>query len=218
MQAYFEKRSFDNIVILTDNTIKKPNKANILEEFTKLLSEAQSGDLICFAYSGHGSYIDDINSDETDKRDEAMVPLDFDLILDDTLKSIIDTHLKPNVTLFVLFDCCHSGTLLDLKYQYLDSEQNNRNTINNNNAVTKGTVIMISGCSDPQTSMDTFISNKSQGAITWAILDALNKSAGNITWKNLVQVMRTNLKNSNYTQIPQFASGNICNVDDYVCI
>jgi hypothetical protein len=218
IQTYFKKQSFDNIVILTDDTPKKPTKANIIKELTNLLSHATSGDFVCVTYSGHGSFVDDANNNETDKHDEAMVPLDFNLIIDDTLKSIIDKNLKANVTLFLLFDCCHSGTILDLKYQYLDSEQNNTSTINNNEVATKGTVIMISGCTDAQTSEDAYINNQSQGALTWALLDVLNASDHKISWKNLIQTMRTNLAKSKYTQIPQLSSGKACNIDDTVFI
>ena len=41
------------------------------------------------------------------------------------------------VTLFALFDCCFSGTVLDLKYQYLDSLDNNLSTVNKNETETK---------------------------------------------------------------------------------
>lgn len=218
MQTYFKKQSFDNIVVLTDDTPKKPTRANIIAELTNLLSHATSGDFVCVTYSGHGSFVDDANNNETDKHDEAMVPLDFNLIIDDTLKSIIDKNLKANVTLFLLFDCCHSGTILDLKYQYLDSEQNNTNTINNNEIATKGTVIMISGCADAQTSADAYINNQSQGALTWSLLDVLNASDHKISWKNLIQTMRTNLAKSKYTQIPQFSSGKACNIEDIIFI
>ena len=218
MQTYFKKQSFDNIVILTDDTPAKPTNANIIAEFTKLLKQATSGDFVCVTYSGHGTFVDDKNNDETDKRDEAMVPLDFNLIIDDTLKSIIDKNLKANVTLFLLFDCCHSGTILDLKYQYLDSEQNNTSTINNNEIATKGTVIMISGCTDAQTSEDAYINNQAQGALTWSLLDVLNKSDHKVSWKTLIQTMRTKLTTSKYTQIPQFSSGKACNIDDTIFI
>jgi hypothetical protein len=218
MQTYFKKRSFDNIVILTDDTPKKPTKANIIKELQTILARATSGDFVCVTYSGHGSFTADENNDEPDKHDEAMVPLDFNLIIDDTLKSIIDKYLKANVTLFLLFDCCHSGTILDLKYQYLDSEQNNTNTINNNEVATKGTVIMISGCTDAQTSEDAYINNQSQGALTWSLLDVLNGPDHKMSWKNLIQTMRTNLAKSKYTQIPQFSSGKACNIDDTIFI
>lgn len=211
IKTYIVKKGFidSNIVTLTDNTSKKPNKATILTEFEKLLSNANSGDLLLFFYSGHGSKIMDKNKDENDKYDEAIVPLDSNLITDDLFKSTIDKYLKEGVTLISFFDACHSGTMLDLPYQYFDSESYDNHTINNSNSKTKGNVIMISGCRDPQTSEDAYINNKPQGAMTWALLETLNNpnNTSSITWTKLLQEMRNNLKNSDYSQIPQLSAG-----------
>jgi hypothetical protein len=61
----------------------------------------------------------------------------------------------------------------------MDSLDNNNFTENINETETTGNVIMISGCSDVQTSMDASINNKSQGAMTWAFLESF-KSEKNI--------------------------------------
>lgn len=72
-------------------------------------------------YSGHGSYILDKNNDENTPYDQLIVSCDFNVILDDELKSIIQSNLKNDVTLFCMFDSCFSGSVLDLRYQYMDS-------------------------------------------------------------------------------------------------
>lgn len=207
MKTHLVKKGFNesNICSLTDNTAQKPNRAIILSEFTKLLSNASSGDVIFFFYSGHGSNIIDNNNDENDKYDEAIVTLDYNLITDDMFKSVIDANLKEGVTLLAFFDACHSGTMLDLPYQYFDSELFEGNTVNNANKTTKGNVIMISGCRDVQTSEDAYINNMSQGAMTWSLLESLKTPS--LTWAKLLQEMRNNLKKSNYTQIPQLSAG-----------
>ena len=94
----------------------------------------------------------------------------------------------------------------------MDSLDNNNFTENNNETETIGNVIMISGCSDIQTSNDAVINNKNQGAMTWAFLESY-KSEKNITWRKLLIKMRDLLKNSNYNQIPQLSSGNFLNID-----
>lgn len=210
-------RGFNNINILTDETEQKPNKSNILSELTQLLSNSNNNDLLFFSYSGHGSQVWDKNGDETDVLDEVIVPLDFNVITDDELKTIIQTHLKPNVTLFALFDCCNSGTVLDLKYQYLDSLNYDNYTENNKAADTLGNVIMISGCTDKQTSADAFINNTSQGAMTWAFIESINNNP-KLSWKQLVQNMRNLLTTSQYTQIPQLSTGQNFNIDTAIFI
>jgi hypothetical protein len=203
---------YQNIKILTDNSEIKPDRNNILKEFENLLINSQEGDVLLFFYSGHGSYVLDNNNNEVTGYDQTIIPCDFNKITDDELKIIIQTNLKKNVTLIALFDCCYSGTVLDLKYQYMDSLDNNNFTENNNESETIGNVIMISGCSDIQTSSDANINNKNQGAMTWSFLEAC-KSEKNITWRNLLIKMRDLLKKSNYRQIPQLSSGNFLNID-----
>jgi hypothetical protein len=209
--------NFKKISILTDNTVKKPNRNNILTEFNNLLINSQSGDVLLLFYSGHGSYILDKNNNEKTGYDQLIVPCDLNEIVDDELKKIIQTNLKKDVTLIAFFDCCHSGSILDLKYQYMDSLDKNNFTENVNESETNGNVIMISGCSDVQTSSDAYINNKNQGAMTWAFLEAF-KSEKNITWRNLLIKMRDLLKKSKFDQIPQLTSGSFLNIDSLVFI
>jgi len=208
---------FQNIKLLTDNTSIKPTKNNIIDEFTNLLINANSGDVIFFFYSGHGSYTKDINNEEITGNDQMIVPCDLNLILDDELKSIINKNLKNNVTLISMFDSCFSESVLDLKYQYLDSLNNNDFTENNNQTDTTGNVIMISGCSDVQTSADATINEKNQGALTWAFLEIFNTQK-NLTWKQLLEGMRHLLKNNNFEQIPQLSSGKFIDINTKVFI
>ena len=195
---------FKTINMLTDYTKVKPTKANIVSEFTKLVSGAVAGDCLLFTFSGHGSQVNDKNGDEVDGKDEGLYTLDDKLIVDDELNLIIKQRLKTGVTLFILTDCCHSGTIMDLKYNYIDYLENPKN------AETGGSVVMISGCRDEQTSADAFINGKSQGAMTWAFLANLQPQ---VTWRKLVENMCFSLKESGYTQVPKISSGRFINLD-----
>jgi uncharacterized caspase-like protein len=195
---------FKSITTLTDYTTIKPTRANIIREFVKLLAGAVSGDCLLFTFSGHGSQSTDRNGEELDGKDELMFAIDEKHISDDELNLIIKQYLKPGVTLFALMDCCHSGTVMDLKYNYLDYLENRKNF------ETGGNVIMISGCKDEQTSADAYINGQSQGAMTWAFLGNLQPE---ITWRKLVENMRFSLKESGYMQIPKISSGRFINMD-----
>lgn len=210
-------KGFTNITIITDSTLKKPTRANILEEFKNLLINCESGDFLFFSYSGHGSNTVDRNNDESDGRDEIIITSDMQSIIDDEFKLIIQTHLKNNVTLFALFDSCFSGSMLDLKYQYLDSLNYDKYTENSKTLETQGNVIMISGCTDNQTSADAFFNDKPNGAMTSALLESLNSSP-NCTWRGLVKNMRNLLRNSDFEQIPQLSSGNFIDIDKPIFI
>jgi len=211
------KNGFTSINILTDLTSKKATRDNILVEFKNLLVNSQSGDLLFLLYSGHGSYTIDRNNDETDRRDELIISCDFKVVLDDEFKSIIQTNLKSGVTLFAMFDSCFSGTVLDLRYQYLDSLNYDNYTENTKTLETLGNVFMISGCTDKQTSMDSVFNNQANGAMTWSLLESLKQNP-TCNWRELVKNMRDRLKEYNYQQIPQFSCGTFEDIDKQVFI
>lgn len=217
IQTRISNNGFNEINILTDNTDIKPTKDNILNAFINLLINSQSGDLLFFAYSGHGSYTRDNNRDEKTGYDQMIIPIDLNPIIDDDLKIIIQKNLKPGVTLFGMFDSCFSGSVLDLKYQYLDSLNYDNYSENNKELETQGNVFMISGCSDYQTSADAFIEGANSGAMTWSLLESLNKIP-NSSWRELLKSMRDLLKSNGFNQIPQFSTGKFENIDTQVFI
>jgi hypothetical protein len=190
---------------------------NILDSLTQLLTNSVTGDLLIFQYSGHGSYELDKNLDEcTTNCDQDIVGVDLKLISDDILKSTIVKYLKPNVTMIALFDSCFSGSVLDLRYHYMDTLNNDSYIENMNEAETAGNIIMISGCTDMQTSEDAVINKLDQGAMTWSFLKALNDASNKITWRQMIINMRTLLKTSGFTQTPQISSGRIMELDTQV--
>jgi len=210
-------QGFTSIKTITDLTTTKPTRDNILKEFKNFLANSQAGDLLYFLYSGHGSYDLDKNGDETDGYDELIISSDLKGISDDELKTIIQQNLKQDVTLFAMFDSCFSGSVLDLRYQYMDSLNYDKYTENDKEAITFGNVFMISGCTDEQTSADAIFNNKSNGAMTWSLLESL-KQKPNKSWRELVKNMRDILKKSEFDQIPQFSSGSFVNIDSLVFI
>ena len=211
------KQGFSNINVITDLTTKKATRINLLEGFKNLLMNCQAGDLLFFVYSGHGSYAIDRNGDEKDGRDELIVSCDLQGVLDDELKTLIQTYLKADVTLFALFDSCFSGSVLDLKYQFMDSLNYENFTENSKQLETLGNIFMISGCTDNQTSADAVFEGKANGAMTWSLLESL-KQKPNVNWRELVVNMRDLLKTSEFTQIPQFSCGTFENIDATVFI
>lgn len=218
-QYNFDKK---NIKLLTDNTQLKPTRQNILNELTNMLQQSIKGDKLVFTFSGHGSQTFDKSGDELDGLDELIIPIDLKYILDDEIKDIIDKHLKEGVQLFALIDSCHSGTILDLKFNYLDTENTLNITTNSNVNETKGQAIMISGCSDSQYSIDALLQDASgnftnAGAMTFSFLKTLEHfNFTNITYKNLIIKMRELLQESKLTQIPQLSSGKPIDIDTLV--
>lgn len=211
IEAYLKENNFTNIKLLTDETSIKPTKANILNEIKNLLQNSNKNDSLFIFYSGHGSYTLDRNGDEADGYDELIVPLDFNYIKDDDLKAVINTYGKTDTNLTVLFDCCNSGTALDLKYQILEKVNYDDITENERNSETPCNTVFISGCLDEQVSLETVVNNKVQGLMTWSFLETV-RNEKNITWRNLVKKMREKLKPQSY-QIPQLSSGKLFDPD-----
>lgn len=207
------KFGFNHFCFLTDDTNNKPNKQNIIYTLTKLLVNSISGDSLFFLFSGHGTCTSDLNRDELDGQDELIVPIDArnirSCILDDELNLIIKNNLKPGVKLFALFDSCFSGTILDLKYNYLEPSL----TINSNIEDTLGQVIMISGCADNQTSADAVINNRNTGAMTFSFIETINTLGISVSVKHLVENMRKLLTDNRFEQIPQLSSGTAIDID-----
>ena len=223
MKEELIKRGFkeSNIVIITDDTILKPKKVTILDEFKKLLINAKTNDRLFFMYSGHGSYKRDLNGDEKTGYDQMICPIDFNMIVDDELKTYITNYFTAsNATMISLFDSCFSGSVLDLRYQYYDSLTNNVDSVNNKETETKNNnVIMISGSSDVQTSADTVVDGTPRGAVTWSFLETLKGNQNDsLTWEKMLLAMREFLKTKGYSQIPQLSSGKQIDIKSKVFI
>lgn len=218
MNQFFNGYAYnkENVVMLTDETSLKPTKINIINEFTNLLQKSINGDSLVFYYSGHGTNTYDLNGDEIDGLDEVIVPIDAtssikSCILDDELKTIIDNNLKPGVKLFILMDCCFSGTICDLKCNYIDKDNFDNTTINTNSYETVAQVICISGCSDKQISLEATVTDgvtqSTVGAMSFAFINTISENGDKISMKDLLEGMRTLLSDNMFTQTVQMSSG-----------
>ena len=60
-----------------------------------------------------------------DGYDETLIPVDFETageIRDDDLYKCLVAPMKKGVTVTCVFDCCHSGTVLDLPFRFQGGE------------------------------------------------------------------------------------------------
>eukprot|EP00397_Hematodinium_sp_SG-2012_P049771 GEMP01057548.1.p1 GENE.GEMP01057548.1~~GEMP01057548.1.p1 ORF type:complete len:274 (+),score=57.87 GEMP01057548.1:56-877(+) len=95
------------------------SKANIVQCLQQMVQHARPGDNFYLSYSGHGTQVPDRSGQEADGLDEALCPADFHdtkiVLLDDELEMIC-SGLPQGCLLTCFFDCCHSGTIMDLDY------------------------------------------------------------------------------------------------------
>jgi len=119
------------MVILTDKHHDPrylPTGQNMLAAFNWLISNNHPGDSLFLHYSGHGGQVADPDGDRESGMDDTICPLDFEhngQITSDTLHRVLITPLALGVRLTVIFDCCHSGTALELPYVYRSDEDGN---------------------------------------------------------------------------------------------
>jgi hypothetical protein len=122
--------AWDDMVILTDdqaNPMAHPTRANIIRAMNWLVQGAQPNDNLFFHFSGHGGQTEDLDGDEEDGYDETIYPVDFKqagMIVDDEMHDIMVRPLPPGCRLTAIFDCCHSGSALDLPYEYVSIPRN----------------------------------------------------------------------------------------------
>jgi uncharacterized caspase-like protein len=92
-------------------------RAQILADIGALVDSAGTGDYILVFYSGHGTSIPDVDGDESDGYDEAIVPFDYEwgndptLILDDELRAVFARSRTGKGA--VIFDSCNSGGMIN---------------------------------------------------------------------------------------------------------
>lgn len=222
-----QEYSPDNITVLTEaseNPLKLPTKTNILNEIKNLVTGCKQGSRRFIHYSGHGSWQWDNNNDESDHRDETICPLDYAKsgdITDDLLRKVLIDPMPEGSLITGLFDCCHSGTVLDLKYHcitradptFCSYELVSSKEYQNTNAK----AIIFSGCRDNQTSADGFENNQPQGAMTYSFLQAykdLKQKDKTMTYKKLMKNLSIIIRKRGYKQIPQMSSGFYINLKD----
>ena len=198
--------------MLTDSTTTKPTKANILAAINWLVTGLKPGENIYMHFSGHGGQVADKNGDEpADKMDECIYPCAngaLEVITDDELRSALVEKVPAGSKAFVVLDCCHSGTAVDLRYLW-QAPSNGSLTFTENTkyAKTAGNVLFLSGCRDPQTAADTVDkTGRPAGALTMALLDTWGKYGAVIKTKFLLWDVRKFLKTNGYSQVPELST------------
>lgn len=109
-------------VLMDDGRHEQPTYSNIMRAFEWVVRESQPGDTVWIHYSGHGGRVEDQDGDEDDGYDETLIPVDFQRrgqIRDDDLLKYLVKPMSEGVLMTCLMDCCHSGTVLDLPYNFI---------------------------------------------------------------------------------------------------
>lgn len=110
----------------------EPTAHNMIAAMKWLISEPGT---TCFLhYSGHGGQVKDPDGDRAGGFDDTIVPVDYEQhgqLDSDLLHRTLITALPPSSTLFIIFDCCHSGSAVELPYVYRSDADGNVNLMDN---------------------------------------------------------------------------------------
>ncbi len=208
-----------HVMMLTDQEATHEKIVSTFQEH--LVARAGLNDIVVFHYSGHGSQMIDVSSDEADGYDETIVPHDsrqgdvYD-ISDDELNGLLRLLKSKNIT--VIFDACHSGTALrasgrrrsapaDLRQPrpivgYAVSErgvsqgENDVRLINAN-------YVLLSACTSRQSAFEHFAEGRENGAFSYFLANELRKAGAGVTYRDIMDRVKGSVQANYFNQNPQ---------------
>ncbi|KAI0288297.1 caspase domain-containing protein [Russula brevipes] len=208
-----------NIIVLTDDNPSprsQPTRKNILNAMRWLVEGAHPDDALFFHYSGHGGRTRDQDGDEIDGWDEVIFPLDYrttGIITDDLLHDTLVKPLPAGCRLTAVFDSCHSGSILDLVFEFHSNGKLKSSPVSrafHQAKTSPADVVCFSGCKDSQTSADVVQGGVAVGAMSYAFLKVLKRNP-QISYIDLLRGVREILRKK-YSQRPQLSATNPINV------
>jgi hypothetical protein len=195
------------------------------------VAKAKSGDLVVIQYSGHGSFVPDVDGDEPDGTDECLCPYDIRTrgpITDDELFELYSAK-QPGVKILMISDSCHSGTVARFapittppttkgknppqrKVRFLPpavflskrdvAKLGVRRALRASSPPGRYAALLVAGCQDTEYSYDAYFEGKSNGAFTFVALRALASLSPQATYQDWFKAMRQALPSQQYPQTP----------------
>ena len=208
--------------IYTNSNALYPTRNNIINAIKELMIKSNNGSVkqIYFHYSGHGSFIQDISGDEKDRKDEFIVPIDYVTngrkIIDDELFQLLK-QLSNNTKCFFVFDCCNSGTIIDLQYSYALTNKIFVESVENSDVslINKSDIICLSAVRDNEYALDVSQNGKANGAFSLGLYTALNQMKWISNLNDLLANLYQFMINNNYkSQRPLLTSNKKINLNN----
>jgi hypothetical protein len=191
---------------------------------THLIAPARPGDVVILHFSGHGSQRLDDSSDEVDGWDETIVPYDsrvgtvFDII-DDELNALLAelAERTPNVT--VILDSCHSGSgvrAAGLGTAVRQAPRDTRPPLRRQPGPGRGLLegpddvrplaanyVLISGALPNELANEGVFGDRSHGALTYGLVQALENLPPQATYRDLMDRVQAEVTSRFPSQHPQ---------------
>jgi len=214
----------DKIVSLIN---EQATKRNIIKKFNQLIEQSHLNDVIYIHFSTHGQQVTDIDGDEEDGLDEAIIPFDAfktfvkgvyegkNHLIDDELYKLLSA-LRKKIgkfgSLVVVIDACHSG------------DATRGNSIENDSIVVRGTTevfqagpkrdylakplksidwVEISATQSYQNNYEYKVNGSYCGSLSYAIKLTLPFLTGNEDFSDMFKIIQKKREEMNVSRYPQ---------------
>lgn len=229
--AALSQRGFE-VHTMLDGAASGDGIRQAMQDVVERLKRGQTG---VITYSGHGTWVPDLDGDEPDKRDEAICPVDlFDhgVITDDELFDIFTRRAYGSRLIFVA-DSCHSGTVNRFAGPLVDPDAGERpgrrvrflapatfltgDRLDRARQIgqprvtgSRTSALTVTGCRDDEYSYDAWWPDgnggwRANGAFTYVALRALAGLPDGARYRDWHAAIRRLLPSSDYPQTPQLA-------------
>lgn len=211
---------YNDVKLITDSE-QPVTKQVLLDAIKVLVDKIKPKDRIAFYFSGHGQQKE--NSQEVDGLDEMLQCSNGEFCTDDEIWNNLITKVPPKTRLSMFFDCCHSGSMADLKYNFIFTPFTDNmftTSIENNNDVS-GDITCLSACYDRQESGDGFavsqmvkgengkfqlMMGEPHGVFSYFLMKTLTECSYNIECSDLLKALSKYFDENGYkSQNPQFS-------------
>ena len=226
--AAFQKRGFARVEKMLDRKASGKGMRNAIRQ---TVAKAKKGDLVVIQYSGHGSFVPDIDGDEPDGTDECLCPYDIEKngpITDDEMFDLYSAR-QQGVKILMISDSCHSGTVARFapittpptitgmkapqrKVRFLPpsvflskkdaAKLGIRRAMRASSPPGRYASLLMAGCQDTEYSYDAYFKGRPNGAFTFVALRALEALSPKATYGDWFKALRKVLPSQQYAQSP----------------
>lgn len=199
LRPLLKEQGFTSTALLDDQA----TYGNITNQLKEFIDITKKGDIVYLHFSTHGQPVEDLNSDEDDGWDEAIVPIDaYKLykkgvyegqkhLIDDQLNKFIKRlreKMGPKGFLYVVIDACHAGTSsrandesvrgtkvgFSYNNKVFKPSTNKKSHYKIESSTKLADIICIEACKPDQVNSEIKIGDKRYGPLSYNIAQALS--------------------------------------------
>lgn len=199
LRPLLKEQGFISTALLDDQA----TYGNITNQLKEFIDITKKGDIVYLHFSTHGQPVEDLNGDEDDGWDEAIVPIDaYKLykkgvyegqkhLIDDQLNKFIKRlreKMGPKGFLYVVIDACHAGTSsrandesvrgtkvgFSYNNKVFKPSTNKKSHYKIESSTKLADIICIEACKPDQVNSEIKIGDKRYGPLSYNIAQALS--------------------------------------------